>query len=662
MKTINKLGLLLCSALTLVACESETYKGGEWDAADGYQNVQFVKASQTDELDPTEPTTATVTMKRENTKGALDVKADVVKNDGGVFTVSDFHFADGEELGTATISFPNAEIGTSYALQLTVTDKNLVSSYSDKVIFNYSVTRVKWVSLGNGTFIDNTLPEFYGTIWNLQGAPEFFIRDDDHNKFRVRAPHLSCTFSYDGGTLPFVGGFIDEEDAEGVSEWLTFEILQKGDSYADVEDIQSEDLVAFSRYFTAVVPNDSYGELSYCHPSIFSSLQDEAEWQDSKVMSWQDAPAGIEGFEAGEKIPAEIDLGPMLYAANKGGYDFRDAPLVLYFPGYKPAHVADLEEDFEWEEVFTGEYISEQLGTKGSAALYKGTCTNTTDDCDKTFESEYGTAYTIAAPYAEDYNLLFTVKDGNIMIPEGYEYQATGLQALNQDVYAKVNIGHSTFTEKLITLNITFTNEDGSVVFGTADEQLSNITYTTVGTADWAYYFSLFANEDGSPYLDAGLELQQRDDDETQYQILHALYDVTIQFSIDEDNNVRIPQQFTGVTYGADRVYVGDIPTLMGEQFRPKYPSVYDPETKTITSSLGWPIGEDLYVSKDIVKLNFGTAPASVKKAAKKQMPEVKVLRGMSKKFNVKSPWSHYTKQAPQRVTKNSAPQYFLNK
>lgn len=526
MKTINKLGLLLCSALTLVACESETYKGGEWDAADGYQNVQFVKASQTDELDPTEPTTATVTMKRENTKGALDVKADVVKNDGGVFTVSDFHFADGEELGTATISFPNAEIGTSYALQLTVTDKNLVSSYSDKVIFNYSVTRVKWVSLGNGTFIDNTLPEFYGTIWNLQGAPEFFIRDDDHNKFRVRAPHLSCTFSYDGGTLPFVGGFIDEEDAEGVSEWLTFEILQKGDSYADVEDIQSEDLVAFSRYFTAVVPNDSYGELSYCHPSIFSSLQDEAEWQDSKVMSWQDAPAGIEGFEAGEKIPAEIDLGPMLYAANKGDYDFRDAPLVLYFPGYKPAHVADLEEDFEWEEVFTGEYISEQLGTKGSATLYKGTCTNTTDDCDKTFESEYGTAYTIAAPYAEDYNLLFTVKDGNIMIPEGYEYQATGLQALNQDVYAKVNIGHSTFTEKLITLNITFTNEDGSVVFGTADEQLSNITYTTVGTADWTYS-ALFEDENGNPYLDAGLELQQRDDDKTQYQILHALGDVT---------------------------------------------------------------------------------------------------------------------------------------
>lgn len=658
MKTINKLGLLLCSALTLVACESETYKGGEWDAADGYQNVQFVKASQTDELDPTEPTTATVTMKRENTKGALDVKADVVKNDGGVFTVSDFHFADGEELGTATISFPNAEIGTSYALQLTVTDKNLVSSYSDKVIFNYSVTRVKWVSLGNGTFIDNQLPNLYN-ISDIQGNPEFFVRDDDHNKFRVRAPHQVCTFSDEGTAYPFVGGFIGDKDVANMSEWLTFEILQKGDSYGGVEDIQSEDLIAFSRYFTGVNPGEGWGLVSYCHPSMFSSLRDEAEWQDSKVISWQAAPAGVEGFSAGEYIPAEIRLAPMFYAEDRGGFDWRNTPLVLYFPGYTPAHVADLEEDFEWEEVFTGEYISEQLDAKGSATLYKGTCTNTTDDCDKVFESEYGTAYTIAAPYAEDYNLLFTVKDGNIMIPEGYEYQATGLQALNQDVYAKVNIGHSTFTEKLITLNITFTNEDGSVVFGTADEQLSNITYTTVGTADWTYS-ALFEDENGNPYLDAGLELQQRDDDKTQYQILHALGDVTIQFSIDEDGLVTIPQQLTGVDYQPGvPFYVADAYSYLGNKYAA---SKYDSKTGIIAATLFYNIGggQGFTPLVETIKLNFDTTPASVKKSAKKQVPSVKMLRGMSKKANIASPWSHYTKQAPQRVTKNSAPQHFL--
>lgn len=665
MKTINKLGLLLFSAVSLVACDDDNYKAGAWDAADGYQNVSFVKASQVDELDPTDPTSATVTMKRKNIQGALDVKADVTKNDGDVFTVSDFHFADGDSIGTALISFPRAEVGKSYSLQLTVTDKNLVSSYSDKVLFNYSVTRVKWVSLGKGTYIDKTLPAFGYDVTDLQGNPEFFVRDDDHSKFRVQNPLGVCTFSADGQTgLPFIGEFISSTSAENMSEWLTFEILPKGGSYASIKDIQSEDLVAFDRYFTAVVPNATYGELSYCHPSIFSSLQKEEDWADSKVVSWQDAPKDVEGFEDKEQIPAEIHLAPMLYAANKGGYDFRTNPLVLYFPGFKPAHVADLAEDFEWEEVFTGEYISEQLGTKGSATLYKGTCVNTADDCDKTFAAQYGTAYTIAAPYAEDYNLIFTVKDGEIMIPEDYEFQATGLQALNQDVYAKINMGKSTFTEKLITLNITFTNEDGSTVFGTADEQLSNITYSTVGTADWTYSI-LYQDENGNPVTDAGLALQQRDDDETQYQILHALGDVTIKFSIDEDNIVRIPQQLTGEDYSAGvPFYVGDVPSVLGESYREKFPSVYNPETKTISSYLFYNIGggQGITPKVETIKLNFGATPASAKKATKKHQPSVQVLRGMSKKFRVSSPWSNYKKQAPQRVTRNSAPTVFLSK
>lgn len=661
MKTINKLGLLLCSAaLTLAACDSDDFKAGEWDAADGYQNVSFVKASQSDELDPTDATEATVTLKRKNTKGELNVTPEVTINDDKVFTVSDFLFADGDSLATATISFPDAKVGTTYSLQLTITDKKLVSSYSDAVLFNYSVTRVKWVSLGKGTFIDNALPEFYGNITDLQGSPEFFVRDDDHTQFRVQAPHLSCTFGYNGQTLPYVGGFIDQADAANVSDWLTFRVLKKGETFKTVT-VQGDDLVYFDQYYTGANPGEAYGEVSYVHPSAFSSLRSESEWEGSKVVSWQDAPEGsaIEG-----KIPAEIDLAPMLYAANKGGYDFRSTPMVLYFPGYKPAHVADLEEDFDWEEVFTGEFISQQLGSKGTATLYKGVCTNTTDDCDKVFQAQYGTAYTVAAPYAEDYNLLFTVKDGSIMLPEGYEYQAIGLKALGQDVYAKINIGKSTFTEKLITLNITFTNEDGSKEFGTADEQLSNITYSTVGTADWTYVV-LYEDENGNPAVDAGLTLQQRDDDPTQYQILHALGDVTIQFSIDADNIVRIPQQLTGVDY-QDGVpfYVGDVPSVLGERYRANYPSVYDPATSTISSYMFYNIGggQGLDPTVETIKLNIGATPASAKKAAKKHQPATGVLRGMSKKFNIASPWSHYKTQAPKRATKNSAPQFFLTK
>ena len=342
-----------------------------------------------------------------------------------------------------------------------------------------------------------------------------------------------------------MGEFLTPEEAEGLSDWFVFRILQKGEKYGLVEEIHSEDLVAFDEYFTGAVAGDD-GELSYLHPSAIKSLSVEAQWQDSKVISWQSAPTGVDTeFKAGEKIPAEINLGAVAYLAKGGGLDRRSNPLVFYFPGYKPAHKADLNEDFEWEEVYNGVFTSEQLGTESEKTLYKGICTNKTDACDSTFAAQYGTAYTIQSPYAEDYNLIFTVKDGNIMVPEGYELQEIGVKAMGQNVFAKINMGKSKYTKTVVTLNITFTDETGEKEFGTANEVLSNVHYSKVGTADWTYTL-FFANKDGSPNVDAGLELQQRDDDPTQYCILHALKDVTIKFSIDADNIVRIPQQYTG--------------------------------------------------------------------------------------------------------------------
>lgn len=669
MKTIKKLGLVLCSALVFVACDtvSDDWKPGSWDAAEGFEDVSFVgKTSVTDELDPTDPKTATVTLKRKNTKGELVVTPEVTVNDDSVFTVTDFHFADGDSLATATISFPDAKIGTPYSLQLTVTDKKLVSSYSQAVLFNYSVTRVKWVSLGKGTYIDNVLP----TVWpitDIQSEPEFFIRDDDHTRFRVKSPLATATFKYQGATLPFVGEFLTPEEAEGLSDWFVFRILQKGEKYGLVEEIQSEDLVAFDEYFTGAVAGDD-GELSYLHPSAIKSLSVEAQWQDSKVISWQSAPTGVDTeFKAGEKIPAEINLGAVAYLAKGGGLDRRSNPLVFYFPGYKPAHKADLNEDFEWEEVYNGVFTSEQLGTESEKTLYKGTCTNKTDACDSTFAAQYGTAYTIQSPYAEDYNLIFTVKDGNIMVPEGYELQEIGVKAMGQNVFAKINMGKSKYTKTVVTLNITFTDETGEKEFGTADEVLSNVHYSKVGTADWTYTL-FFANKDGSPNVDAGLELQQRDDDPTQYCILHALKDVTIKFSIDADNIVRIPQQYTGHSEDGLSLYVADVATLMGEQYRPSYPSVYDPETKTISASLFYNLGDGRGVNPGVetIKLNFDKT-ATVKKAAKKHH-NTSILRCVKKRFNVAFPWTCYSVKSKAKashlkaVKKSAAPQFFLGK
>lgn len=668
MKTIKKLGLVLCSALVFVACDtvSDDYKPGSWDAAGGFEDVSFVgKTSVTDELDPTDPTTATVTLKRKNTKGELVVTPEVTVNDDSVFTVTDFHFADGDSLATATISFPDAEIGTPYSLQLTVTDKKLVSSYSQAVLFNYSVTRVKWNLLGEATFIDSYMRGLFQNVTACQGKCNVYQRDDKPSYFRMQDPLGNCYFTYNGtpySYADFVGGDLD---AENMSSWFNFHVLEKGETYAGVGEVQGEDLVAYDGYCTGLIYSAEYGDVWYRHPSNMNDYyKNESGWEGCRVVSWQEID---DAKNPGEKvkIPAEIRLGAFVYVDKaKGGWDKSgDELLTIYFPGYTPAHKADLKEDFEWEEVFTGEYISEQLGTKGSAVLYKGTCTNTTDKCDSVFAAQYGTAYTIAAPYAEDYNLKFTVKDGAVMVPEGneYQYQAIGLQAMGQDVYAKINMGKSTFTDKLITLNITFTNEDGSVEYGTANEQLSNITYSTIGTADWSYV--MFGNEDGTPYLDAGLTLQQRDDDDSQYQILHALGDVTIQFSIDDQNVVTFPQQLTGSDYKPGTpIYLMDAYSLNPSKYQA---STYDPATTTVNACLFYNIGggQGFNPVMETIKLHFGATPASAKKkAAHKRQPSTSVMRTMSRMAKVASPWSHYTRKAAQRHNRHAAIETYLQK
>ena len=217
----------------------------------------------------------------------------------------------------------------------------------------------------------------------------------------------------------------------------------------------------------------------------------------------------------------------------------------------------------------------------------------------------------------------------------------------------------------MITLNITFTDKTGEKEFGTADEVLSNVHYSKVGTADWTYTL-FFANKDGSPYVDAGLELQQRDDDPTQYCILHALNDATIKFSIDADNIVRIPQQFTGYSEDGLTLYVADVATLMGENYRPSFPSVYDPETKTISTSLYYNLGDGRGIDPGVetIKLNFDET-ATVKKAAKKH-PNTSVLRSVKKRFNVAFPWTCYSVKSKAKSSRlkafkaNVTPQFFL--
>jgi hypothetical protein len=210
------------------------------------------------------------------------------------------------------------------------------------------------------------------------------------------------------------------------------------------------------------------------HPKDLSSTAAESNWTHNKVLNYQ----------ADGKTPGQIQLAPWYYMNGVGGWNQsqNDGIIIITFPGYTPKYTATVD-DYDWEEVFTGIYTSNQLGTKkDKVKLFKGVqkaeLAAAEEGCYDRFEQANGVPYYIEAPYADGYDLLFCLKDGKIVVPEGYESQPLGFKAVGQNVYGAITTKDSNFGDIQVDLNINFQDKSGSVVYGSAVETLLNFVYT----------------------------------------------------------------------------------------------------------------------------------------------------------------------------------------
>ena len=140
-------------------------------------------------------------------------------------------------------------------------------------------------------------------------------------------------------------------------------------------------------------------------------------------------------------------------------------------------------DDFTWEKVFSGTYMSAQLNTNTpQVVLYKGVAKEDVEaanpGCYTRFADQYGTVYKIGSPYAEGYDLVFCVKKDEVVIPEGFESQPLGFKGVGYDIYGAIAAGGSTFTEDQIDLKINFQDASGKKDLGTSVETLLNFIYT----------------------------------------------------------------------------------------------------------------------------------------------------------------------------------------
>ena len=304
MKNIFKTLLCLAAVSTaLVSCgeKYEPYEWGEDDAA-GCYGVYFPTQNSDLTLDPTDPTTATITVARAVTTGAITVPVSVADT-SGIFTVTPLSFEDGQKESSFDVSFDKTAVGVKYLVSFEITDPQYASKYNDSAIaLDFTVTREKWNTLGQGTWYENGYFAFDAPV-----PVTIYQNDGDHNSYRVEMKN-------EDGNL-----YTDKQDT-----YFEFELLQKGGTLAD-QKITTAGLVYFSIFSTGYY-NSNYpsAPIWFIHPAAFSSLASEEYWQYNKVVQYKE-----------DGTPAAIQFAPYYYINGVGGWNYtqKDGVISLVFPG-----------------------------------------------------------------------------------------------------------------------------------------------------------------------------------------------------------------------------------------------------------------------------------------------------------------------------------------
>lgn len=169
-----------------------------------------------------------------------------------------------------------------------------------------------------------------------------------------------------------------------------------------------------------------------------------------------------------------------------------EAPDFNFYPA------ADLKSDFTYSEVFTDTFKSGFQSAEWKATLEVGSGSGKGYFADKT-------AYRIPNCYANGYDLYFVAsdEDGKVVVPAGYEIQATGVSIYGQAAYVKILSGQ--LSKNGVTLKVGICDAAGEYIMPYACTETLT-TYTWVDVATGTYVSALYQN----PIT--GLTFQQAED------------------------------------------------------------------------------------------------------------------------------------------------------
>lgn len=311
MKNIIKytLSFLAMSAMLLSCAKEDEHQPGEPEQ-DGCYGVYFPAQESKLTLDPADPTNATISVMRVNTKGGITVPV-TVSDTSGLFTASDLRFEDGQSESTITLTFDKIGVGSTYLVSFEITDPQYASRYnSSPVAFDFSVIREKWNLLGKVGFTENFMWRF-SVPQDHEKAAEIYQNDNDKNLFRLENPFSKRWTNFTDG-----------------SDWFVFRVLQPGNvvypgTKAETK-ITKKDLVFYDDFNTGFTNTQYNAKIQLVHPGAFTSyLHDQDSWSFNKVLKYQE-----------NGLPASVQIAPFYYMDGVGGMDgSQESSIVIVFPG-----------------------------------------------------------------------------------------------------------------------------------------------------------------------------------------------------------------------------------------------------------------------------------------------------------------------------------------
>ena len=299
---INKIfilaGVFLSGIMSLSSCGSDDddYTPGPEVAANcadlsfGSDNVQNL------EVDP-DITSVDIQVYRANTQAAGTYAIKVLSNQDNIFNVPEsVSFAAGQGEAVITASFSNSELGTTYTLELGFDDADVNPYTATNKTYAYSVTRVKWNTVGTGQWLDG----FWYGFWDEVTIQQL---DADPSVYRIRNPY----------TTELVQAYGDMPGT--YTNYLTFKLASNGQVSWD------------GSFYINTMYDDSH-EIKGYYPSSLAASQ-----------APYDALSYAEKDENGNVLFFQI--APYWYVDGVGGWG-ADYPCYLAFPG------VDLAKEWDW--------------------------------------------------------------------------------------------------------------------------------------------------------------------------------------------------------------------------------------------------------------------------------------------------------------------------